>query len=325
MFARNAKAMTGDTFGKKRETTVYKPRAISTYLEPMSKTNNSALTKQVFDALFKVIGRRTLDSFAVQILKTTLEKLQKKYDFLSLVTIHEDLFSEDGIHATFDQTFDEVDPSQLGEALDALLRIIYLELTENIGNDVGLYFIKELKAHLGDVLIDELRERGIQLERIESEQHLRFQTKGPHLSSPSFPKGELEQSVYTWDTVSTWKYTDNVCLLYDTQGRLLDTLQLDLIVEDYVERVTESRRQLTMASPKTTMLKVTEKEQELLEMMRRRDLDGGSAVNLLHISPQKFESMVQKLLRMEMLQYQSENEVRLTEKGLRYLSSLRKQ
>ena len=63
----------------------------------MSKAKNSILTTQVFEALFTVVGRRTLDSFAIQILKTTLEKLETKFDFLALVTIHDDFFFEEGI------------------------------------------------------------------------------------------------------------------------------------------------------------------------------------------------------------------------------------
>ena len=289
----------------------------------MSKTTNSVLAKHVFDALFKVVGRRTLDSFAVQILKTTLEKLQKRYEFLALVIIHDDLFSEDGIHATFDTTFDQIDPSQLGEALEVLLRIIYLELIETIGNDVGLYFVKELKQHLGDEFTDELREKGVQFERIESQQYSRDKRKG-WPGSPSSLKENLEQPIYTWEAVSTWKYQDNICLLYDSDGRLLDSLQLDLLIEDYVERVTESQKNPTMPSPKTMMLKLTEKEHELLQMMQHRDLDGESAVILLHVSRQKFESMIKKLLQMEMLQHQSEKEVRLTEKGLQYLTDFQK-
>jgi hypothetical protein len=290
----------------------------------MSKTKNSVLTNQVFEALFTVVGRRTLDSFAIQILKTTLEKLETKFDFLALVTIHDDFFSEDGIQATFEQTFDTIEPSRLGEAIDALIGVIYLELTETIGDDVGLYFITELKQHLGDSSVDELRGYGVHFERIQSEQHLRFQTKKPQLFPQSIPKEEQGEPHYTWDTVSTWKYDNNVCLLYDEQGRLLDTLQLDLIIEEYIERVTESQKQNHLSSPETTMMKTTEKEQELLEMIRRRDTDVQSAVTLLHISRQKFDTMIQKLMQLELLQYLSDTEVKLTEKGLQYLSDLHK-
>lgn len=287
--------------------------------------NNSLLITTVFKALFRVVGRRTLDSFAVQILKTTVEKLEKKFDFLNLIVIHDEVFSEDGIKATIDPTFDTIEPSQLGVAIDALLRVIYLELTETIGHDASLYFIKEIKEHLGDTAVDELNGLGVNFEQIQAEHHKRYQMKGPQIPPASYPKKEEQkEQMYTWENVSIWKYDNNVCLLYDEEGRLLDTLQLDLIIEDYVERVTESREHHLVSAPKTTMLKITEKENKLLEMIQRRDIDIDSAVSLLHVSRQKFDSMIQKLLKLEMLQYISDNELQLTEKGLTHLSGFKK-
>jgi len=290
----------------------------------MVKVSNSLLVTQVIKALFEVIGRRTLDSFAVQILKTTTKKLQTKFDFLGFVEIHDDFFTEEGIITTIDQKFDAIEPAKIGEAIDALIRVVYLELVEAIGNDVGLYFITELKDHLGDLPIDQLEGYGVHLQDIQTEQHLHYQLKGPTPISPFRRKDEHEESTYTWNTVSTWKYDNNVCFLYDEQGKLLDTLYLDLIIEDYVERVTESKKQTFVQAPKTTMLRITDKENELLEIIRRRDTDGESAITLLHVSRQKFDAMIQKLLQLEMLQYISDNEVKLTEKGLHHLSTLAK-
>ncbi|MFA5102711.1 MAG: hypothetical protein WC525_06115, partial [Candidatus Thermoplasmatota archaeon] len=179
----------------------------------MPKTKNSILTTQVFDALFSVIGRRTLDSFAIQTLKTTLEKLQTKFEFLTLVTIRDDFFSEDGVHTTFEPPFETIPPSHLGQALDALIRVIYLEVTETIGDDVGLYFITEVKEHLGEAVVDELRSDGVQFELIQSEQHLRYQGKGPHRAPLKLPRKDQGAPQYTWETVSTWKYEDNICFL----------------------------------------------------------------------------------------------------------------
>jgi len=294
-------------------------------LGPMSKVNNSILITRVIEALFTVVGRRTLDSFAIQILKTTTKKLETKFDFLRFIKVHDDFFLEEGIKATIDSKFDTIEPARLGEAIDALVRVIYMELIETIGDDVGLYFITELKDHLGDLYVDELRGCGVHLDIIQMEQHMHYQMKGLQPVPPSFPEEEeQEESEYTWDTVSTWKYDNNVCLLYDGQGKLLDTLHLDLIIEEYIERVTETKKHQLVSSPKTTMLKVTEKENELLEMMRRRDTDVQSAMTLLHISRQKFDTMIQKLLQLEMMQYISDNEVKLTEKGLQYLSEHKK-
>ncbi len=291
----------------------------STFLGVMSKTENSVLAKQVFEALYIVIRRRTLDSFAIQILKNTLEKLVTAFDFLYLVTIHDDFFSEDEIQVSFDYDFDAIDPTRFGEAIEALIRVIYLELTETTGDDVGLFFITEVKQHLGDSIVDE-----VHFEHIQTELHQQYQTKRHRPYQQPLQNKEPMEPQYTWDTVSTWKYDNNVCLLYDKQGRLLDRLQLDLIIEEYVERVTESHQQDHLVSPKTTMMKVSEKEQELLEMIQRHDTDVVSVVTLLHISRQKLDTMIQKLLQLEMLQYLSDNEVQLTEKGIRYLSDVHK-
>jgi hypothetical protein len=290
----------------------------------MVKVNNSLLVTQVVKALFEVIGRRTLDSFAVQILKTTTKKLQTKFDFLGLIEIHDDFFTEEGIITVIDSKFDSIEPAKIGEAIDALIRIVYLELIDTIGNDVGLYFITELKDHLGDLSIDQLEGYGVHLQDIQTEQHLHYQLKGPSPIPPVPKKDEHEETAYTWDSVSTWKYDNNVCFLYDGQGKLLDTLYLDLIIEDYVERVTESKKHMLVPAPRTTMLRITDKENELLEIIRRRDTDVESAVTLLHVSRQKFDTMIQKLLQLEMLQYISDNEVKLTEKGLHHLSTLAK-
>ena len=291
----------------------------------MVQVKNSILVTRVIDALFTVVGRRTLDSFALQTLKTTIETLEKKFDFLRFVHISDDFFVNEGTNTTIDARFDTIEPSRLGEALDALIRVIYLEVTEMVGDDAGLYFISEFKDHLSDVYVDELRRCGVRLDSIQTEQHLRYQMKGlQHAPVAQGDEEEAEEPEYTWETVSTWKYDNNVCLLYDETGKLLDTLQLDLVIEEYIQRVSETKKHQLVPLPKTTMLRVTEKENELLELMRRRDSDVQSAVALLHISRQKFDTMIQKLLQLEMLQYISDNEVKLTEKGLQHLSEQKK-
>jgi hypothetical protein len=288
----------------------------------MPQTKNSVLATKVFEALFAVVGRRTLDSFAIQILRTTLEKLKKRFDFLTSVVIDEDFFSHNGIHVKFSAEFDTIESKRYAEAIDALIQVVYLELIQTIGAEVGLYFVTELKDHLGDIYFDELKERGVHFERIQEEQHSQMQMKGIR-NQPSQDKKQQEQELplYTWDSVSTWKYENNVCMLYDENGKLLDTLYLDIVIEEYVQRVTEAQTQPQVSTQKTSMMKVTDKETELLEMIQRHDTDVHSAISLLHISQQKFDMMIQKLLQLELLQYVSDKEVKLTEKGLQHVTA----
>ena len=109
-----------------------------------------------------------------------------------------------------------------------------------------------------------------------------------------------------------------LCLLYDSHGKLLDTIQLDLLIEEYVRRVTETTDKEEKPSVRT-ILRITDKDDEFLGMLQQRDMDVEYAVTLLHVSRQKLETMIQKLLQLEMLQYISDNEVKLTEKGLQHL------
>jgi hypothetical protein len=287
----------------------------------MPTLKNSILVTRVIEALYTVVGRRTLDSFAIQVIKTVVKKLGPTYDFFNLIKVYDEFFVEGGVKVVVDPVLETVDPSLFGEGIDALIRVMYMEFAEYSDDDVGLYFITELKQHLGDVYVDELRVRGVNFELIQLEQHTRHQMKGLQPGHPSpILVNEPEESEYTWDTVSTWKYENNVCRLYNSSGKLLDTLQLDLIIEEYIERVTEIKEKKVADQPKSTMLRVTEKDDELLAMLRRQDLDMESAVTLLHISQQKLEVIIQKLLQLELLKYISDNEVKLTEKGLQYIT-----
>jgi len=274
---------------------------------------------RVIDALFRVVGRRTLNSHAIKVIQTVLSKLAPTFDFLDAVTVHDEFFLLEGVEVTIDPAFDAVEPMQVGKAIDTMIRVIYMDLVETTGEEVGLYFITELKGHLGDVVLDDLRSRGVDLVGIQFEQHLYHQMKEPRPPKPApEPEEEDVEPFYSWETVSTWKYDNNVCLLYDSHGKLLDTIQLDLLIEEYVRRVTETTDKEAKPTVRT-ILRMTEKDDEFLAMLQQRDMDVEYAVTLLHISRQKLETMIQKLLQLEMLQYISDNEVKLTEKGLRHL------
>jgi len=67
------------------------------------------------------------------------------------------------------------------------------------------------------------------------------------------------------------------------------------------------------------MIEIDEKEYEFLETLYSRDLDIEMTMAMLQISKPEVDSMVDKFLESEMLQYVSDNEVKLTRKGLLYL------
>lgn len=285
----------------------------------ISVVQNSILMTRVIDGLFAVVGRRTLDSHAIKVIQTVLKKLEPTFGFLDNIIVYDEFFSKEGVRAKINPAFDTVEPHEVGKAVDALIQVVYMDLVRTEGDEVGLYFITELKGHLGDQILDALRDRGVKLEPIQQSQHLQHQMGEPGQHEPL--TGELEEESepsYSWETVSNWKYDNNVCMLYDNSGKLLDTIQLDLLIEDYVRRVAETVDKETKPTVQT-ILRVTEQDDVFLEMLKEKDIDVEYAMTLLHITQQKLQTMIRKLLQLEMLQYITDNEVKLTEKGLRYL------
>ena len=78
---------------------------------------------------------------------------------------------------------------------------------------------------------------------------MRYQTKELQLVPPSFPKEEQEEPHTPGIRFRHGSTIIMYACLYDEQGKLLDTLQLDLIIEEYIERVTESQKQNHLSSP----------------------------------------------------------------------------
>jgi hypothetical protein len=285
----------------------------------MPVLQNSILMSRVIEGLFAVVGRRTLDSHAIKVIQTVLKKLEPNFGFLGNIVVHDELFSLEGIKMTIDPRFDSVNRVDVGMAIQALVQVISMDLVKTAGEEVGLFFITELKGHLGDEILDDLRDRGVNLGRLQKDNHQLHQMKGSEIVrlSNEEEQEELEEP-YSWETVDNWKYDNNVCMLYDNSGKLLDTIQLDLLIEDYVRRVMETEDKGAKPAVQT-ILQVTEQDDVFLEMLKERDVDVEYAMTLLHISQQKLQTMIQKLLQLEMLQYISDNEVKLTEKGLQYL------
>ena len=99
-------------------------------------------------------------------------------------------------------------------------------------------------------------------------------------------------------------------------AHFLDTIHLDSLVKDYVSRYTKYKEPEPI---KSKMIEINEKEYEFLETLYSRDLDIDMAMVMLHISKPELDTMVNKFLDSEMLQYESDNEVKLTRKGILYL------
>jgi len=292
----------------------------------MSELKNSDVIRGVIKAVVAVAGRRTLGSYTIKIVTTVTKTLQKEYDFLKYVTIHDSFYSEENEIVTASSEINAIESEKIGKAINAILREVYSQLDE----EAGLYFINEFKEYIGDEYVTKILSIGVDLDRIQSDQHELYNQKerkdAPPVSdmkekpSAEKPKEEKQKEEpvldYSWGEVSTWKYNNNVCTLYKSDGSLLDTLHLDSLVEDYVTRYTKYTEPEQTTSK---MIEVNEKEYEFLETLYSRDLDIDMAMVMLHISKPELDTMINKFLESEMLKYESDNEVKLTRKGILYL------
>jgi len=286
----------------------------------MGNITNSYVLGHVIRALYHVAGRRTTQSFAAKVIGSIVKTLTQKYSFLKYVTINDKgLIIEDEVIA-ISPDINSVSKDEIGQAIEAIVRIVYMDI---IGK-AGLFFISEIKRRAGDDLISYLKDYGVDLASLQIEQHYLYRSrerkKQKAGKSLSKPYGDVSLLGYTWKNVASWKYDpgNKVCVLYNKDGEILDNLHLENIIENYVKNLSETPEEIP--EELEVKIKINKKEKELLEMLHSRDLDAESAINLLHVTKNEFESMVKKLLEFELLQYSSFNVIELTEVGISYIS-----
>ena len=289
----------------------------------MKNVTNSILLKGVLEALYTVTSRRTSSKFADKTIGSTIKTLEETYDFLKYVRINDQSVPEDDFNVDVSSAIDFVEPGKIGKAIEAIIRLVYTDLDE----DAGLYFIAELKKYAGDEITSEITNHDVDLAQLQLEQHHFFRRleRKKSLSGKSGHTSKKEQEAvntlgYTWGNVSSWKHESgsNYCTLYDKEGNVMDRLNLDTIIQSYVEKL--SGHVGALPSEYEKKINVYEKEYKLLELMYSRDMDAESAAAALHITKEELNKMIQKLAKIEMLQYISYDVVELTDTGMSYLS-----
>ena len=187
----------------------------------------------------------------------------------------------------------------------------------DLAGKTGLFFLKELKEQTGEEVITELRRY------VTSTSPSADRAAVPPSAAPQKNKAENDVSLlgYTWKNVGSWKFDplQKTCLLFDKDGKELDRLDLDTIIESYVTHLTHEEEELPTSV--TTELHLSDKEFELLKMLSTRDMDAETAAVLLHISKNEFETIVSRLVRTELLHYVSYNEIELTEEGMSLITT----
>jgi hypothetical protein len=271
--------------------------------------------------LITITARRSSEAVASAFMDAILKTLKEKYSFLKYISIKNmTYYEEKTVH--IEPEVNSVKPELVGHAIESIIRILCMDLEE----DSGLFFIKELKDRLGETFFLEFKKYGVDLDLLRLEQkHLHEQLEKKRLMiqhSLGEETKEIQTHIleYTWDSVASFKYRNNVCFLYDINGKLLDKLHLNEIIEYYIRTLTDFGKLVK----KPDDIQITDKEYQFLEMLYERDMDEESAKFLLNINGADFNNMLQRLLQFELLHYVSDNEIKLTDQGIALLEEKRK-
>ncbi|MCK4902513.1 MAG: hypothetical protein KAS76_04075 [Thermoplasmatales archaeon] len=289
----------------------------------MEPLKNSVLLRSVITAIYNAASRRTSSKSADESIGSTIKTLEKKYDFLRHVNIDQKDLSTGDFAISFSEDIDEVHPAIVGRALEALIRVVY----NDIGSEAGLYFVTELKQLAGDDVSRAFTDREIDLDQVQLEQHYAYNRQERKRAIADVTRrGKRPENLvgYDWGTVSHWKHEpgSKFCTLYDKQGNVLDRLNLDRIIQNYVERLSGYIDVDPREVEKQTS--VYEKEYELLKLLLEKDMDADTALHMLHISQEELNNIIRKLSQMEMLQYASHDTIELTDIGVGYISKKEK-
>jgi len=289
----------------------------------MEKIKNSVLLETLFKALYNVASRRTSSKFAEEAIGSTIKTLESKFEFMKYVDISKPDISDAGFAVSISSNIENVRPEIIGKAIEALIRVVY----NDIGDEAGLYFVTELKERTGDEITRMILDCEVDLEQVQLEQHYAFRRKERKKSISEATRrgiprrGQTKNLLgYGWGNISHWKHEpgSKFCTLYDKKGKVLDRLNLDRIIQNYVERLSGYIDVDPHEIEKES--RIYEKEYELLQLLLEQDMDAETAVHKLKITRDELNDMIRKLSQMEMLQYVDYNIVEITDVGIGYLS-----
>ena len=280
--------------------------------------------KYIINALYNVASRRTSSKMADETIGSSIKTLERKFDFLRYVHIDQSEITEGGYAVSVSPDIDMVQESKFAPAVEALIRVVYNDLSE----DAGLYFVTELKEYAGEELTRQMQQDlNIDFDQIQLEQHYAFRRQERKKQiAEAIRSGQIDKRRpqnllgYTWGNVSYWKHEpgSKYCTLYDKQGNSLDRLNLDRIIQNYVEKLSGNTDIDIREIEKQAEL--YEKEYQLLQLMLERDMDADTAMHKLGLSRDELNNMIRKLAKMELLQYIDFDTLELTETGISYLS-----
>jgi len=288
----------------------------------MATITNAEFLTGLLKALYKVARRRTTQRYADDIISSSIESMKDEYEFFNAIEIHQYDATEDEMDIEVDYVVNHISDYDIGKSVGLLLRLLYTEMNEQ----VGLYFLTELVEYTDKEVTKKLRQFEIDLDQIQNEQHLLYIRREKQKQARAKKTGSKDSDNllgYTWGSVASWKHEPGspFCVLYDKNGKVLDRINLDRVIQHYVERLSGvTEKEYKNYAEYEQQVQIMEKDYALLEMMQTRDMDADAAANLLRVSQDELNEMIRKLTRVEMIHFTSHDTVELTEKALEILT-----
>lgn len=205
----------------------------------MTEVTNVDIVTDIATNLCNAIGGRTTRNFGVAIVDIITKTLRKRFDFLKYIKYSTDYNTEEFV--TVDSKINSIDSISVGRAIEAIIKVICLDLREK----AGLNFINDLENNINEEIRADLNDIGIDLALLKvQQQYLYHQQK--RIKSAQGDKSHTKNSEnmslldYSWDNVSDCVYDANsrTCSLIDKDGKLLDKINLDNIVEQHLKSLT---------------------------------------------------------------------------------------
>lgn len=286
--------------------------------------SNSLLLKYIVNSLYNIIKDKTSENYSIMVIGNIIKTIENKFEFLKYVNVicAGQLENEDGIiHIVGD--IDSIDASEISKAIESIIRITSSSMKDK---EARKYFITELKKYIKEPYILELKKHNIDLDKIQSEQDYDGTEEKSNNSPPNYyyklkPKDDKLRSFasllnFAWDKVAFWEYKDNVCIIYDKKGNVLDRLPLDKIIKDYIIEMT-GFHEIPLNSH--NIVELNDKEYEFINLLYSKNLDAEEAMKLLELDMDQLSDIIRKLLVNEVLKYISYDKLMQSESGIRKL------
>lgn len=271
--------------------------------------------EEFIQSIYTVASRRTSSKFAEESMCDAFDILQNRFSLFKKIEINKAVAVGTGFKVNLSDDIKNIQTNEIAHALESLLRVIY----DDISEESGLYFITEIKNHVGKETVYRIIDLGVDLEQIQSEQHLTYNRKKrkKELKDNGKQKNPLG---YTWGSVGKWNYNDSTkeVELYDTHGNLLDKIGLENAIRSYVENLSG----ITESSPLelAKLLEKHEKAYSFLKLVYSENIDFETAKNMLNLNDKEINKIIKELLELKLLQYISDNEIEITESGKDFIS-----